>query len=272
MRQGMQESVLLIREASLSAMALGQGLTQIRKYDFSKTGFFYSSLLQLSTGLERILKLIIIYAHRLKFGKFPSNKELRGYGHNLTELFEKSLRIANEFGCDEIAEFYFKDEIYGKIISLLSDFAMQARYYNLDLLTGRNQKNSDEPLARWEKEINTEILKRHFRPRKSTLIKWGFVIDALEDYSFIFHTAEDGSEIDSFSDMAKQAMLVPTKQKYSMYYLYILIRYLSQLLQFLEEKGEFYPFLREFFMIFMVEKREEIIRKKSWNPFPPYKF
>ena len=72
--------------------------------------------------------------------------------------------------------------------------------------------------------------------------------------------------------MAKQAMLVPTKQKYSMYYLYILIRYLSQLLQFLEEKGEFYPFLREFFMIFMVEKREEIIRKKSWNPFPPYKF
>jgi hypothetical protein len=30
-----------IREASMASMALGIGLTQIRRYDFTQSGFFY---------------------------------------------------------------------------------------------------------------------------------------------------------------------------------------------------------------------------------------
>lgn len=86
------------------------------------------------------------------------------------------------------------------------------------------------------------------------------------------HTAEDGSEINTFREMAAHGMRSATKQKYSMYYVYIIIRYLSLLLKSLEHKGEFFPFLREFYVIFMIENRSKILRKKSWNPLPPYKF
>ena len=164
-----QQDMFLIREASMSAMALGQGLTHLRKYDFGQTGFFYSSLLQLATGTERILKIILIYNHRLKDSNtFPNNKELRYYGHKINELFLQSINIANDFELTELTDFYFQDVLYSKIINLLSDFALQARYYNLDILTGK-QQNNVEPLIRWENEINSHIIERHFRPRKSTI-------------------------------------------------------------------------------------------------------
>jgi len=267
-----QQDILLSREASMSAMAVGQGLTSLRKYDFGQTGYFYSSLLQLTTGIERLLKIIIIYKHRLNHNRFPDNKELRNYGHNLNELFSHSVEIAEEFECSKFIIRSPEKLLCNNIIILLSDFAMQARYYNLDILTGRQHRNNIEPLARWENEINSLIIEKHFRPRKSTIAQWEKVIEALEDKSSVRHTSESGEEINSFREMAQHGMKANTKQKYSMYYVYIIIRYLSNLLKTLEYKGQFYPFLREFFIIFMIENRGEILRKKSWNPLPPYKF
>lgn len=268
-----QQEILLLREASMAAMSIGHGLTQLRKYDFGQAGLFYSSLLQLTSGIERLLKLIVIYAHRLSHsGSFPNNKELKNYGHNLEELFSKSLVIAKDFGCENLSLFYSQDEIVNKILILLSDFALQARYYNLDTLTGRQQRNGIEPLSRWETEINNIILKRHFRPRKETIAQWKYIIKELEGNSYTQHITENGLEINSFRGLANHGMLVPTKQKYSMYYVYTIIRYLCQLLKFLECKGNYYPYLRENFVIFEVEERNYILQKKSWNPLPPYKF
>ncbi|HBG19302.1 MAG TPA: hypothetical protein DDY32_08525 [Desulfobulbaceae bacterium] len=260
---------LLSREASMSAMALGHGLTQLRKYDFGQTGYFYSSLLQITTGIERLLKLIIIYTHRIDHNKFPDNKELRKYGHDIKVLFLKSIEIASRNDCGDIAKIFSEDEIFEKIITLLSDFAMQARYYNLDVLTGRHQKNIIEPLVRWETEINSIIVKRHFRRRKRTLENWEMVINALESKTAVRHTSEDGTPLNSFREMAEQGMKVSTKQKYSMYYVYVIIRYLTKLLIYLEDKGSFFPFLQEYFVIYRDEDRSEILRKKSWNPLQP---
>lgn len=267
-----QQDILLRREASMSAMSLGQGLTSLRKYDFGQTGYFYSSLLQLATGIERLLKLIIIYEHRLNHNRFPDNKELRNYGHNINELFLHSIEIAEEFECSELIIKSSENSLCNKIIILLSDFAMQSRYYNLDILTGRMQRNNIEPLARWEDEINSLIIKKHFRPRKSTIAQWKKVVETIGEKAVVRYTHESGEEINSFREMAQHGMKANTKQKYSMYYVYIIVRYLSNLLKTLEYKGQFYPFLREFFFIFMIENRSEILRKKSWNPLPPYKF
>jgi hypothetical protein len=59
---------------------------------------------------------------------------------------------------------------------------------------------------------------------------------------------------------------------YSMYYLYVLIRSLCVLLTQLEFKGNFYPFLREFFVVFRNPDTAYVLRKKSWNPYPPHYF
>jgi hypothetical protein len=46
---------LLAKEAALSSMNLGVGLTFIRKYDFAALGFIYQSFFSLSVGLERLV-------------------------------------------------------------------------------------------------------------------------------------------------------------------------------------------------------------------------
>ena len=205
----------------MSAMSIGQGLTQLRKYDFGQTGFFYSSLLQLSTGIERLIKLILIYTYRINNNdRFPGNSELKSYGHNLNDLFSKSAEIASGFDFENLKPLNLSDQIFEKIIHLLSDFAMQARYYNLDTLTGRQQRTNIEPLARWEADINSLIIERHFRPRKKTLQQWEFVINSLSDKSHVMHTAESGAKIDTFRQLAEHGMKSQTKQKYCMYYCY----------------------------------------------------
>jgi hypothetical protein len=62
---------LLNREAALSAQLLGNGLTSIRKYDFSSKGIFYSGMFSISIGLERILKIILVLDYQIKNSKFP---------------------------------------------------------------------------------------------------------------------------------------------------------------------------------------------------------
>jgi hypothetical protein len=69
----------LLREASMASMSIGVGLTHIRRYDFTQPGYFYSGLFSMTTGIERLLKLILIYDHRLNHhGSFPSNRHLKG--------------------------------------------------------------------------------------------------------------------------------------------------------------------------------------------------
>ncbi len=86
--------IALTREAAMSSMALGIGLTHIRKYNYVQQGYFYSAIYSYSTGLERLLKLILIYDYRLNNNnEFPNNKQIRACGHNLSVL----VRIARTF-------------------------------------------------------------------------------------------------------------------------------------------------------------------------------
>jgi hypothetical protein len=76
----------------MASMSIGLGLTNLRRYNFNQAGLFYSSLYLITTGLERLLKIIIIYDHRINnCGKFPNNSQLKNFGHNIGELFVQSL-------------------------------------------------------------------------------------------------------------------------------------------------------------------------------------
>ena len=269
-----ERSILLTREASLSAVALGQGLTLLRKYAFTQTEFFHASLLFLADGLKRLLKLIFVYAYRLRYDQYPRDKNLRDYENDLSRLFTTSLDISEKFGYDDITDFYRRDVLYRRIISILSDFAVQTSFFNLDMLTDGEQTGVMGPLTRWEKEINALIIERHVRvrPHERNATNRLFGTDFLENCSVVYGISEDGTEISSLSEAVQQTMLSSTKQKYSMYYVYVLVRYLAELLGLLEAEGRFYPYLREFFMVFLNDNRDAILRKKSWNPFPPYHF
>ena len=56
-----QAEKLLLIEGSLSAYALANGLDCLRRANVYEKGMYYQSFFSLSIGIERLLKLIIIY-------------------------------------------------------------------------------------------------------------------------------------------------------------------------------------------------------------------
>ena len=259
--------ILFMREASISSVSLGLGLTQLRKYSFVKPGFFYSSMFMITIGLERLMKLIVIYDHRIRNNRaFPNNNQLKHeYGHKIHDLFESAIKINSENNYSNEHDELLEDKITQTIIEYLSEFAQTSRYYNLDGLTGKPQQNK-EPLNRWNEEINSIILSRHYKPRKKKAEQINAISSQTEDITFVMLTSENGQDITSIGEFHTEDDEVKIKQKYSMYYIYIIARFLVNLLSGLETHGKFFPFLREYFHHLECEDRSYILSRKTWLP------
>jgi len=262
--------IALCREASMSSMAIGVGLTHIRQYDFAQSGFFYSGLLSFTSGIERLTKLIVIYDYRLKNNNaFPTDGYLKDFGHKLERLISTARAINVNQSINEDDSFFDNDLLYQPLIALLTDFAIQARYYNLDYLTGRTQSGL-EPLVRWDKEICGEIIRRHYKPDQGEVEFKEKLAEIMEPFTWVQFTREDGSEINSLRELIMYSDSTLTKQKYSTYYLYTIARFLCTLCSKLEWKGHFFPVLSDFFVLFRNPDKDFILEKKSWLPVPPY--
>jgi hypothetical protein len=99
---------------------------------------------------------------------------------------------------DVADSFFDNDPLFQRLVSLLTDFAVQARYYNLDYLTGRKQAGM-EPLVRWDKEICTEIVRRHYQPDQAQIAVKKELAELMEPFSWVQFTREDGSEINTLT-------------------------------------------------------------------------
>ena len=157
-----KEERLLLIEGSLTAFSLAEGLDCLRKASVYEKGMYYQAFFSLSIGIERLLKLIIIYDHRAKNnGNFPENKEIKAKGHDLYEMF--NVVVPN----------ILKNDLYNSTINFLSDFAKTTRYYNLDVLTGKEIQKLN-PLEEWN-NIEKMILKEYkveikITPNKNVLV------------------------------------------------------------------------------------------------------
>lgn len=262
---------LLTREASLAAMSMGVGLTHIGQYNYAQTGFFHSGMFSLCVGLERVMKIILIYDHRLTHdGAFPDNEALKSHGHRISTLLQKAKEIAERHEL-EVDDSEINDSIQAPIVQFLTDFATNARYYNLDTLTGRSHQ-SLEPLARWNSEVCSTIVQRHYKPSERRQAKIALVGEPLGSFAHIQQTSDSGVQLTDAASAVSESALIDTKQRYSRLYLLALVKYVCNVLRELEYKGNFYPCLREFFPVFTGGNRKDDLKKKSWNPFPPYHF
>ena len=163
--------------------------------------------------------------------------------------------------------FFDSDTIYKNLLSLLTDFAVNARYYNLDYLTGKKQRDT-EPLTRWNNEICTEIIHRHYKPNFNKLARSLELAEVMKQFTLTYHILEDGTQIDDLSDLVMHSSTIPVKQKYSMYYLYTISRFLAKVYIALEYKGKFFPMLSEIFRFFAIDDRQLILRIRRWDRQP----
>jgi hypothetical protein len=126
----------LQNEGYLMGGCLRTALVLLKKSSPGNKAQLYAALFNYSIGLERLFKLVVLFEHCLAHdGAFPNFQVLKSAGHNLNDLYKMGLGIASQRQIDCPASCR-GDEIDGRIISLLSGFAVSGRYFNLDRLTG----------------------------------------------------------------------------------------------------------------------------------------
>jgi len=155
----------LQREAGLTAQLLGSGATILRSANHAQDGYYNQALFNLSIGLERAAKLALVLDYCINTrGQFPTDAELRKYGHDLERLFRaiEVIRVRQNFSRDGS----FPDtEIHRAILQTLSDFAKASRYYNLDYLAKGSASTLQDPIAAWFAHVGSPILTKHYSQR-----------------------------------------------------------------------------------------------------------
>src|SRR5882672_8116882 len=154
--------VLLQQEGYLFRSCLTTGLTALRKADLNDPGLYYTAFFQISIGLERLLKSIIIIEHIAAHGSAPNEKQLRRHGHDLLGLVREASREQTP-AADMIREVLEPGSINALLISFLSRFALNSRYFNLNALVGARQ--TKDPIAEWN-QVVSRVLSEDEDPKK----------------------------------------------------------------------------------------------------------
>lgn len=227
------------RESQLAAELLGQGVTALGKANHAQTGLYWQAFFGLSIGLERLCKLIFISDHAIRnAGFFPTNTELRSFGHEITVLLSKCDVIGDSLGKEKGVKDRPRDPIHVAIEQVLSAFATQTRYYNLNHLTGGAGSQRD-PIALWWKSVAMPICDRHYsiQRRKRDERNVMFAEMAFGRNSLVFHVSEEGDLIDEIRTFFARSGPTRIAQMYGRMYVLQIVRWLASILYELAHEG-----------------------------------
>lgn len=144
--------------------------------------FYHLPQQLLASGLERLFKCYICLVDEAASGAFPDPSYLSyDLGHDLLKLLDEI--VDNRFNTgekpalEEDLNFLKNDQRLREILRILSEFGKYARYYNLDVVTGRESlpidptsewltlESSIEPMTNYLGEGMQEALQRDYFPR-----------------------------------------------------------------------------------------------------------
>ena len=136
----------------------------IREFQQIKsTSYYFVALYLLATGIERFQKCILCYAYYNKNNIFPSKKILKNFGHNLKELNKNIIDYFtdNVQTTREDKNFINNNAELENILSILSNFGNDSKYYNFNLISNPKVDNNvvdnvvDMPIDKWQQiELN----------------------------------------------------------------------------------------------------------------------
>lgn len=260
--------LLLQQEGYLISSCLATGLTELRSAHVHNKGAFYSALFNLSVGIERLLKAIVIIDHMLNNNlSVPSKRQLKAYGHNIVELYDTCVSIAGKRSVP-LAGRGALDSTDQEILGLLSDFAQTTRYHNLDALSSSH--NGKDPLSHWG-EIMVAILGRDVpqRQREKVLAQAKIVAESINDITL---TIMQG--LDQRSLSTEEALALPGLHDQAVKYAVLrivtmlapvrkLISELSHQVYGLNAQMPPFPQMQEF-LEWLWDDRQYVLRKKKW--------
>lgn len=137
---------MMAQEGHLSSTALLSGFEGVRTINYDRPGTVYSTMFHLSTGFERLLKIVVILQHRFDNDlAFPTNKKLTDLSHSLDGLYNVCSEGGKSLGID--TGWPEPETHHATMLTVLTEFAKGSRYHNLNQMVG-GYKNSD-PLIQW---------------------------------------------------------------------------------------------------------------------------
>jgi 6-pyruvoyl-tetrahydropterin synthase len=247
----------MFREVGICAHLIGVGMTTIRKADFVNAWRYGGSFFELTIGIERLCKIILIRKYqRENSDAFPNNNYIRSFSHVIKNLV---LEVTKNYDNQYIG----KNEIADQIIIFLSEFAKTNRYYNLDTIT-KNLPKENDPLYIWN-EISEHIIQKHYKEKKFSPIE-SALIDTLQENAMYIHHDLHGNLIDNARDFYTLGKTVTTVQKYTIFYLYMIIKDLLNVVHNEEDLYYTMPVISEFFPYFYEGSltKTQILNKKGW--------
>jgi hypothetical protein len=267
----------IAREAAVAAEHLASGATILGKANYAHHAHYEQAFFALTTGIERSTKLAFVIDHALESaGTFPTNAQLRSYGHNLRSLLDQADAIAERRGLTGNSRLP-RTNIHEGIITVLTDFANNiTRYYNLDFITGDARAfQRNDPTKDWFRLVVTPILAKHYdrshqeRHRHNAEI----ISSMMQDFTTVFHFSEEGDTLETVYSASLQTGTTEFAKPYARMYVMQIARFLGNLLSELgyssyATKLDTIPHLPEFFAIFN-NSDKYFFRRKTWSIYRP---
>ena len=263
-----QSFLLLEQEGYLISSCLGSGLTALRNAHVHNKGAFYSALFNLSIGIERLLKALLIIEHIATNNlAMPNKRQLKSYGHDIEELYDQCVEIAKARGVD-VPDRNSLHPIQNEIISLLSEFAQRARYHNLDALSPSHVGR--DPLEHWAKIVAAILQNDVPKAQKDRILRQSNLIATAIDE--ITTTLMHG--LDKTPLTTEEALALPgLHDKVAKYAVLHMIKILSPLRELTSELSHLaytlntpepvFPQMQEFIQ-WLRDDRQYVLRKKRW--------
>jgi len=163
MSPSIQQKLALDQELLNAVRLIQAGLGQLQKLD-GANDFYHLPLLTLSSGFERLMKVMLCFRILEKTGEFPSPADIPSgrKGHDLELLLKKILaecfleRYVDQIPVAKEDLEYLESEEFLSFLAVLSKFGQAARYHHLDVVLGKQPK-TDAPDREWER-LETAIL------------------------------------------------------------------------------------------------------------------
>lgn len=217
----------LMKEAQFTREVLGSGATQIRKANYAQKGIYFQAFTSLSTGLERIGKLCLMLDFYIdNNGAFPSMKYLKyEIGHNLLILYQKSKAVVEKRSISFDFPADVESDIYQKILTVLSEFALGDRYSNIDVLVYGQERG--DPVASWFENVDKEIFENQVSSRKKKKIANDAELfnRLMSSFTYLQFISEEGSAITNVREASFRAGVQEAVAPYRQLYVLQIIRY-----------------------------------------------
>ena len=149
-----QRAVGLVQEAEIALELIETGLAILQRSKQYHTRHF-SFLLLLSSGLERLMKVMLILRAEATDQPYLSQDDLKSLGHDLkklrTHVSEKCFtsEYLQQPHAQRDQDFLTGDETLDKMFTVLSDFARQERYAYLNVIVEPKPWEEGPPDVRW---------------------------------------------------------------------------------------------------------------------------